>query len=175
MTEMHPGYGGPYVHKVKQDSPYDTLLEIIKTMREKNGGVMPSPSETESAFVSAMLADPDQADTCFKYAHANFRSAIERLFRENHVRQEASHVGSSVKSTTNLKQERRAARAATVNEILELPMPNGKRLGDCTFGEIAVIGGAFTRLAGKGKPNQLVRDVLSAGQVSAVFKKRGKK
>lgn len=63
-----------------------------------------------------------------------------------------------------------AARVATrvaIAKVVTLTylMPNGKRLGDCTFGEIAIIGGFFFRLSQKGAPDQLVRDVLSTAQV----------
>lgn len=52
---------------------------------------------------------------------------------------------------------------------LSYVMPNGRRLGDCTFAEVALMGGFFIELAGKGTPSQLVREVLTTGQIRGLL------
>jgi hypothetical protein len=47
-------------------------------------------------------------------------------------------------------------------------MPNGEALRDCTFGYVASLGERFTALASQGKPNQVIRSVLSDEQLAAL-------
>jgi hypothetical protein len=54
--------------------------------------------------------------------------------------------------------------------VLDLPMPNGKKLGECTFREVGLLGAAFKKLASHGKPTQLVNAVLTNTQVKKILK-----
>lgn len=52
--------------------------------------------------------------------------------------------------------------------LLDLVLPNGKRLRECTFAEVAKAGGWFAKIAKKGKPNQIVGKVLTEEQLRAI-------
>lgn len=54
---------------------------------------------------------------------------------------------------------------ATRMVLLDLVMPNGKMLRNCTGKEVAKSGEIFARIAGQIKPNEVVGDVLSEAQV----------
>jgi hypothetical protein len=54
--------------------------------------------------------------------------------------------------------------------LLDLPMPNGKRLRDCTGDDCRHFGGWFLALATKVGPTNLVGDVLSEQEVFQTYK-----
>ncbi len=52
--------------------------------------------------------------------------------------------------------------------LLDLTMPNGMALRDCTFAECAKFGGFFAKIAKKGKPKQIVGKVMTEEQLQAL-------
>ncbi|MGY4614783.1 hypothetical protein ACVWZ4_000010 [Bradyrhizobium sp. USDA 4472] len=54
--------------------------------------------------------------------------------------------------------------------MLDLTMPNGKAMRDCTFQEMAMFGNRFTKLAAMGKKTELVGVKLTEEQVKAIMK-----
>jgi len=54
--------------------------------------------------------------------------------------------------------------------MLDLTMPNGKALRDCTFQEVATLGNRFSKLATMGKKTELVGAKLNEEQVRAIMK-----
>jgi len=54
------------------------------------------------------------------------------------------------------------------SRLLDFVMPNGKKLRDCTFAYCGQIGGAISKVATHGKPNELVGKILSADQVQKI-------
>lgn len=52
--------------------------------------------------------------------------------------------------------------------ILNDIMPNGKKLGDCTFSEVSVFGDTFSAIGKLGKPNQRLKDVLTNGDLRSL-------
>lgn len=80
------------------------------------------------------------------------------------------------------RQAAKAARKAEIDEIkstvkeriarmvlLDVVLPNGKRLRDCTGKECAKAGGWFAKIAGKVKPTEIVGKVLSETQVRSLY------
>jgi hypothetical protein len=61
------------------------------------------------------------------------------------------------------KAEERANRL-----LLDLVMPNEKRLRDCTCAECKQMRGWLTKLARKGRPDQLIGDVVSEAEVREI-------
>jgi hypothetical protein len=53
--------------------------------------------------------------------------------------------------------------------LLDIILPNGKPLRDCTGKECAKVGGWLTKIAAKVKPHQKVGAVLSEDQVREIF------
>jgi hypothetical protein len=53
--------------------------------------------------------------------------------------------------------------------ILDLPMMNGKVLGDCTGTEVAAFGKGFQRIAKKVGPDRKVSDVLTADEAAKLM------
>jgi len=161
MTEFYPVYGGPFINKMGQASPYETLKSIIEEMMV--GGKMPPPSETERAFIDAMRADENLAEACFRYAHANYRSSIERLMPPQGRKQKPPPA------TKKIKQRHRVVKEESVKLLLDHVTPNGKPLRECTFAEVAVLGKAYARLATAGAPNQIVGKVFRTDKQLLVF------
>lgn len=56
--------------------------------------------------------------------------------------------------------------------LMEIKMPNGKLLRDCTFGECRTIGGQFLELSDRGEPNEIVGQKLTEEQVREILETR---
>ena len=72
-----------------------------------------------------------------------------------------------------------AAKAAVIMEkltirahfiLMDMKLPNGKKLGDCTGRELSQIGGAMIDIAGSIKPDEIVRNVLSESKLRKLYR-----
>ncbi|XUM19751.1 hypothetical protein ACRAVF_18980 [Bradyrhizobium oligotrophicum S58] len=151
-----------------------------------------------SMFERALKNDPNgsrksQFDAFFDEVQAN-PAAVEQLakdyFDRNYAQWEItqSRSGSTGLAATAKAQEtalrRQEAAAETrqlaqetvsriVNTIkkivmLDLIMPNGKKLRECTFAEVARFGGMFTDIGKEGKPTQVIDKHLSEADLQSI-------
>lgn len=105
--------------------------------------------------------DDEQIEAVARHSFTNMLTAIERGSRKPKQR-----------TAEDMEQERRAI-GALVNLVknvvlMDIVLPNGKKLRDCTFAECSAAGGWFKLVATKGKPSELVGKVLSEEQLRLV-------
>lgn len=161
MTQVEPRtYAAPALRTKRVPDPD----KVLQRLDAENSDA--TDTELLELFLKAASAAEKKAALLY-YVH-NRRQPIKRYARvmepiepEQYLEQaEARRIDRQVK----IAKIRRAAPAITKIAILELEMPNGKKLRDCTFREVAKFGIGFTRLSKMGKPNELV-SILSASVV----------
>lgn len=115
-------------------------------------------SENYEAFVEAI----------HEYWHSNnYNSLVPET--ESQTKKTAIHEEKE-KTKNHIKQKlKKAIKAEALKIALDFVMPNGKALGDCTFAEIGKIGGAWSKLATGGKPNQKVRAVFKTDAAATKY------
>jgi acetyl-CoA carboxylase beta subunit len=166
MNTLNPSYGAPFTAKSGQANPDDVLREIM----EEN------PQATERTtwplFRTEMLKDQELIEACLRWYHTNARRRLESLMEEK-PKAERSVTAEEEKEAKVVKGLAATEKVKAVKKafILDHVMPNGEALRDCTFRYVAKIGGAFSRIANMGKPNQLVGDVLSNKQADKAMQR----
>lgn len=154
MTQLDTGTYGAKVQSWRRANPRDLLKRLIDE----------SPKAGKESLFKTFRDQLRGTD-----GEEFLDSVIEYWFANNYH------------SLTERTAPDRAAKRATVDEIkgkvkariqqeakiilLDMVLPNGKPLRDCTGKECAKAGGWLTKVAGKVKPNELVGAVLSEAQV----------
>jgi hypothetical protein len=110
-----------------------------------------------------------RVDACLRWYHINARRRIEALMTEAPKPSKKTETVSAAKVASTAEQVKTKIRAAVQTTFLDFVMPNDKPLRDCTFREVGRFGDKFKKLAALGKPNQIVGQVLSEKQASAVL------
>lgn len=131
--------------------------------------VVGSPTESESRlfeiFVARCREDENYLISALEYAWTNaYHSINAQLELEKDpvkvVRERAKRAET---------REKIAKEIAAKVLILNLEMPNGKKLRYCTGEECATFGGAFLKIAQKVGKNKLVGQTLTEAQVRKLF------
>lgn len=149
-------------------------------------------------FRNAMMNDPDGSrDDQFnafleevkenpKYIKALAEDYFYRMYAQWKVDKEGkSHTLAATPATerrAELSAEKRKERAEQVTQkaveianqvrrivLLDLPMPNGKKLRDCTFSEVGKFGNWMSELATHGKPTQVISHRLNEKEVQNIY------
>lgn len=107
-----------------------------------------------------------------------FRMYYKSPASPNVVAQRAAARQSYVASLRQkIEQRDNRIRVEAKTELLALAMPNGKLLGDCTFGEVAVFTGTYRsfleRLAHQGRPKQKIKTVCSEARLLELWNTGG--
>jgi hypothetical protein len=115
-------------------------------------------------FWQEIEEDKDYLRACVEYWLDNNYASILRpkskeAFERNH----------SVKRDEVKKKIKQRVQQEVYVALLELEMPNGKPLGDCTGRDCKKFNNWFATLAGKVPANKLVRDVLSENEIYKVW------
>jgi len=107
----------------------------------------------------AVLHDEDYLVPVLRHTFTNLYGALERDRR--------SKKPQRAKPSAAAVQERISALAKRATEIIlfNLVLPNGKKLKDATFADCAKAGGWFAAISKKGKPHQIVGELLSEEQL----------
>lgn len=114
-------------------------------------------------FLAALEKDEDYQRAVDWYAFSNFYD-YEATTRNVKPRLDARPAPSTLTPAVEAMKAKIAERIL----LMEWVLPNGKRLADCTFGELAKLGGWLAKVAKKGKPNQIVGKVLTERQLRAI-------
>lgn len=128
-------------------------VEVLVRLWEDDYGA--SKEALFARWRTAVEADSNLLEAVLLSAFTNIVSAIERNNKRPVVR-----------PRQEVKAARSAAAAvlsAAVREVvlMDLEMPNGKKLRECTFSEVGQFGSWFKLLACKGKPSEIVGKVLT--------------
>jgi hypothetical protein len=135
--------------------------ELLKRMIESSPRA--SQQTIQDKFEAAVEGDPDYLAPIIEYWFANnYRSLV-------HNRPEVVKVTREVR-TAQVEAVKQTIIARAPIVLLDLAMPNGKSLRDCTGKDCAKAGGWLAKLAEKVKPSQKVGDALSEKDVRALFK-----
>lgn len=159
------GVYGAKVQSWRKVNPRDLLKGLI----EKH----PRLSQDRLLILLKEAATEDHVESMIEYWFANnYRSLISEITRPPPATREDldakqaledSHISAAV---TAMKD--RIREEAQVM-LLDMVLPNGKRLRECTFGYVAKLGGCLARIGAKGKTNQMVGKVLSEAQVAKLY------
>lgn len=162
MVELDSIYTGPSIAKTEAQVPDKIVCEIIDQIGDSK-----DIKAITKAYVARSREDPELGDI-------NAKTAC--MYAWNRV---TSRIKTSSRRGRGLGKER-AAKVATMAGkmveafkavlVMELILPSGKRVREATFAECKAAGGLFHRLAGKGKPNQIVGKVLTDQQAQALWK-----
>jgi hypothetical protein len=159
MTHIDTGTYGAKRQSWKGVSPRD----LLKRMIDSNPGV--AEETLQEKFAARVENEPDYLAPIIEYWFANnYRSLVHSQPQVRVGRREARKAQDDVVKQTII------ARAPIV--LLDLAMPNGKSLRDCTGKDCAKAGGWLAKLAAKVKPAQKVGDALSEKEVRALFGSR---
>jgi hypothetical protein len=117
-------------------------------------------------YIARCREDEDYLLASLDYAFDNALAAYLRVPPRSTAEKKAA--------TAKRKAEEASAHAKLVADIkvkvlLDLKMPNGKPLRDCTGGECAHFGGWLGRLAARVGADKQVGDVLSEAQVREIY------
>lgn len=155
-TELH-STGASFVAAKEENNPRDIVLEAIKALPEG------TRTERFEKFRSDLAELPDAYHRAVEFY---FFVNMHDYFTTNRSRgrdplERSSHHIQQVELVESIKAQ---------IVILNLTMPNGKSMRDCTGAEMAKFGNRYQRIAesvGKGK---LVGDVLSEEDVRKIIK-----
>jgi hypothetical protein len=143
---------------VNLDTPFPTgqgnsIYDLLRKIVEKN------PHAGKGKIVRLYCEALEEEDL--------IESFVSEFFEEARLRAFPPKPAKRKRSTKAQMQElirKRISRA-----IFSFVMPNGKTLGDCTFGEIAPYGGSLSRLSTMGQPDQIIRQTLKQKEVKKVL------
>lgn len=111
-------------------------------------------------YMEAVKDDPDMLDVVIKYKFANDYAAIAKS------KPTQRKPNPNALTTTAITERMRGALNKHIKEkaeqmLMDMPMPNGKRLGDCTISYCARLGGWMARIAKGKNPRQMVSFVYT--------------
>jgi hypothetical protein len=155
------GSYGAKRQSTRRASPRDILLTLLKQH--------PAGSERVllGLFTEKVIERRDYLDVIIEYWFTNnYRSLFKKTMSPDEQAKRAEEF--------RIKREEVKAeikRRATRMVLLDLAMPNGKALRDCTGRDCKKAGGWFTKLAKMIKPDDVVGKVLSETQVRKVWQK----
>jgi len=135
-------------------------LALMADLRESNPAL--SRDTIIKKWKEKCRSDDQFDDAVYDYAATNMWTSLSR-------RNQPSADGRE-----EIKNQRKQAADKIAKEvrsiiIMELLSPNGKRWGDCTFAEVRKLGKAGMRISKLGKPNQIIRNVLSEEDLRREF------
>lgn len=155
MTTTLPiGTTGAKRQSQKKASPRSLLRGII------DGSPRDSESAIRNKFTDAIRDDEDMIDTIIEYWFANNYHRIVTPDERSQAREEKAKLrikerSSYMEATTPAAIDIIKLRAERM-VFLNMVMPNGKLLAECTFKECSSFGSKFMALSAVGKPNERV-------------------
>lgn len=132
-----------FVTRLRNEYPYAGVDEIIRRFAER--------AMVDDAYLQASV----------EYAVINTWNNIEKLLRRSN------------RSTPQITaQEKEAKIQAAIEQImlLNMEMPNGKRMRYCTREEMAGFNKGYERMVKKMKPGQMVGQAFNEDQVKEILK-----
>lgn len=172
MTMQHPEtYPNSQRGATRQTRRAPSLRALLKSLMD--GADNPHSTEDRNAvltqFQEVMHGKTGQQylDTLIEYWFTNNYRSLLADYPESGgqiaKRQAARAAATVVREQTEAKLKERLTTAIERKAqvlLLDTLLPNGKTLRDSTFRECAKMGGALATIAKKGKPSQIVGDVL---------------
>jgi hypothetical protein len=166
MSDSHVDYGtqGAYRSTWRKAQPRLLLERLVNEHRKA------TEEEIHKLFWEEIEEDSDMLRACIEYWLDNNYASILRFkpLPKGKIDDEPRSVPTQARQLK--EQIKRRIERETHLALLNLLMPNGKVLGDCTGQECLQFGRWFANLAKQVPPTEIVRDVLSENQVFKVWK-----
>jgi len=131
-----------------------------------------------SKWKKTVQEDDDYTSAVLDYAGQNMWTDLDKTEREDNDRKQRAERRAEIyaeemaegKSRAEKERETITAASEQVKKIVVLNwlMPNGKRLGDVTFGYCRKLEGFIGRIGKMGKPNEIVGKKLSNDQLMKI-------
>jgi hypothetical protein len=140
-----------------------TLADLLALVRHTHPGT--SQKENFSHFLYEATLSPALIRESFQFWHAlHFKKPQPKARRA---------VARPAMTTEQRVALKNAAKSRIVEVVfLNMPMPNGKKLRDCTGAECLKFGGWLAEIGKRCGPRRHVSDVLSEDQVAKIYKKQ---
>ncbi len=166
---LDKGTYGAKVQSWKGANPRDLLRRIID-----DNPAMDKP-ELLATLRHELLADDqiDYLDTVIEYWFSNnYHSLVGAMAAQNRLYPMliASRMAKQAKAEVIKGKLRDHIQEVAETILLDMVLPNGKALRDCTGKQCAKAGGWLARVAEKVKPNQKVGVALSESQVRDLWR-----
>lgn len=156
LNEM-PRTGAAAVRRFAAKNP----VKILKDMRDADATA--DDKRLFKAWRKRCQVDDDLDEAIYLHAFANMLSTIEQP-RQPRKRRPPTK--------SQIAAERRAVEVLTRRmgtvKLMDLMMPNGKKLRDCTLAECGTFGSWFRMIATKGKPSDIVGKVLTEADLQKI-------
>lgn len=154
--ELHAN-GASFIAMSSDHNPRDLVVELVK----KN------PDRDRKELFNSFRETLDEAGD-------DYRRAVEWYFFVNMydylVTSRRTPADPMERAQAKAKQTEMVESIKAQIVLLDLTMPNGKAMKDCTGGEMSKFGNRFQRIAEKVGKTKLVGAVLNEEQVKAIMK-----
>lgn len=154
MSMLH-STGASFIAEKSEHNPRDLVIETIEAMPDAG-----RKDRFEQFWLSLADAGEDYGRAVAWYFFVNMHDYLttNRSLRDPVQR-----------ATARAKQTERVEKIKAQIVMLDLAMPNGKRLGDCTGAELLRLNSRFKKLADRVGKAKTVRSVLSEAQVKTIM------
>jgi hypothetical protein len=150
MTNLEFGITGAKRTSIEKDDPIKLLWDIRESHPSAGAG------ELLRKFTEAVKDDPDMLDVVIAYTFACLQHRIEHPKRGVGARRHNHGIAERMRENLQKHIVKKAEEL-----LMDMTMPNGKRLGDCTIAYCAKLGGWMSRLAKGKNPRQMVSFVYT--------------
>lgn len=155
-------------NKRQQSARSQVLALFTATIRELRGGA--ERRDEHTAEFLRLLKDDDNEDyrneVLSQWARMKYTTALHAAYPPS-----SEDLKKQRDKSRRERKAREKIKGKLIKGVLNLVVPNGKHLGDCTGAECMSFGGWFVRVAEKVGPKRLVRDVLSEKQLRELYNK----
>ena len=142
-------------------------LEVLCRLRD--GDPIASLDYQFAKWTKAVERDSECHKAVMLYAFRNYWSALDKdAAKSRGTAQERAEAAAGREANLSAGVEKIKEQIKTI-VLLELILPNGKALRDCTGKECAEAGGLFAKIASKVKPTEIVGVVLSEAEVRKLY------
>jgi len=154
--ELH-AKGASFIATQSADNPRDLVIEALKKLPDE---------EVKAQF--------DQFRALLDDAGDSYRRAVDWYFfvnmRDYLVNARNRTIDPMQRAEAKVKQSEAVERVKAQIVMLDLTMPNGKAMRDCTGAEMAKFGNRYQKIAEKVGKAKLVGAVLDEATVQAIMK-----
>ena len=166
--------GAAHVRRLATKNPMEVLRKIIEQ------DVTADNDRRFKKWDVLIMKDPELLLAVKQYAFKLWNTQLERDMRaakaaEDTENAENAEDASPLKRRTKAELEEEAAPIVSRAQkilVLDIVMPNNKRLRECTGQYGKSLGGWIARIAGKVKPTDIIGTVVSDDQAQKLWRER---
>lgn len=160
MTHVEIGVTGAKRVSVEEANTRHLLISIMEQYPHD------SESKLLRRYQEAVKDDPEMLDVIIRYKFANDYAAITNPKKPRH-RDPRAIIDATARLRTGLQKH---IKEKAEQMLMDLIMPNGKRLSDCTISYCQRLGGWMARLAKGKNPRQTVGHIYTESELRELRK-----